>query len=194
MACKYANNIDKISSLTSEMSPSNLTDDWLEQLMFGEAALKQGFREELGSDIYFRFTNWHLSEYEIWKLALQITPAGILDSQTTLDQREGSIAAGYTYLGQMLTHDIVPDSEKDQRRKPMTAAMNLDSVYWSEERLKDKTVFDEFGRFRLEGIESNGIHGYDFVRDGQGRALIPEPRNDENVIVAQLHRIWINFT
>ena len=38
---------------------------------------------------------------------------------------------------------------------------------------------------------ANGV--VDMARDGNGRSIIPEPRNDENLIIVQLHKAVAKF-
>ncbi|WP_416305964.1 peroxidase family protein [Neptunicella sp. SCSIO 80796] len=93
--------------------------------------------------------------------------------------------AGYTYLGQLIAHDIVPKTRPSYFDRMTTPSLNLDSIYGD---LSDQTIyflFDNEGRF-----QPNSSNSYDLYRGRANEALIPDPRNDENVIVAQLHRLW----
>ncbi len=107
---------------------------------------------------------------------------------------DSKIPAAYTYFGQFVDHDIT--SEKVIGGVPLnqrTPRLDLDSVYGAGSvREKDS--------MRLEPVRSAGLgliqnedDGYDLPRgelpeNSRGRrALIPEPRNDENLIIAQLH-------
>lgn len=94
------------------------------------------------------------------------------------------IDAGYTYLGQFIAHDIVRmTNPKPGDSREATPFLDLDSVYGTAEfRI---TAMD--GDLFLLG-ESDGVE--DLLRDENGVANIPEPRNDDNVIVSQLHIFW----
>jgi hypothetical protein len=103
------------------------------------------------------------------------------------------IDAGYTYLGQFIAHELVHETNPAPgRARSVTASMDLDSVYGSVPGAEP--VFDDAGRFRFG--KHIGGRPVDLFRLN-GVALIPEHRNDDNVIVAQLHVLWQrlhNFT
>lgn len=105
--------------------------------------------------------------------------AGLVELARALTQKGGPqslIPAGYTYLGQMISHDLVPATNPDRSSRSVAARLNLDSIY--------------------SAITSDGFPAptpgreWDLPRAPDGTASIPEPRNDENVIIAQLHRLW----
>jgi hypothetical protein len=86
------------------------------------------------------------------------------------------IPAGYTYLGQMISHDLVPPTRPVGYPRPFAAKLNLDSIYHA---------------FGSGGFPTPNEHPeWDLPRRRDGVASIPEPRNDENIILAQLHRLW----
>lgn len=109
------------------------------------------------------------------------------------DGEESGIPALYTYLGQFIDHDITfdpvssltkaldPDGLVDFR----TPTFNLDNLYGRGPA--DQPYMYEGNKFRL----GNVLHGagvadaHDLPRF-EGRALIGDPRNDENGIVSQL--------
>lgn len=104
------------------------------------------------------------------------------------------IPAGYVYLGQFIDHDLTFDPTSQlQRRNDIAGLLNfrtprfdLDSVYGSgpddEPFQYDRTKHDGFAFL----IEDRGP-GPDLPRNRDQRALIGDPRNDENGIVSQLH-------
>ncbi|MBM0103404.1 hypothetical protein JM946_01545 [Steroidobacter sp. S1-65] len=96
-----------------------------------------------------------------------------------------TIDAGYTYLGQFIAHDITEQAAPRNNHQP-TAALDLDSLYGATV----PAVLDSRGRFVI-GRSEDDIP--DLLRDASGRARIPEMRNDDNVIVAQLHLFWQRF-
>jgi Animal haem peroxidase len=119
-------------------------------------------------------------------------------------QDNTNIPAGFTYLGQFIDHDITfdPTSKLDRRIDPgalenfRTPRFDLDSVYGSgpvaEPSLYDWKESAPPGIRLLVG--HNAVDGTaDLPRNQQGRAVIGDPRNDENVIVAQLHLLFIRF-
>jgi Animal haem peroxidase len=121
------------------------------------------------------------------------------------EQRENlRIPAGFTYLGQFIDHDITfdPTSKLDQSKKVRarinfrTPRYDLDSVYGSgpvaQPFLYDWKESEPPGTKLLVG--HNALNGVDDLpRNQQGRALIGDPRNDENLIIAQLHLLFIRF-
>jgi hypothetical protein len=127
----------------------------------------------------------------------------------------GNIPAGYTYLGQFVDHDLTMDrtdlvptgdispGEMIQSRCPR---LDLDSLYAQGPGNEHSAQFYENDGVHLktgttipaEGVRAKPRH--DLPRVGTGsnlaakqKALIPDPRNDENLIVAQTHLAMINF-
>jgi hypothetical protein len=112
------------------------------------------------------------------------------------------IPAGFTYLGQFIDHDITFDpTTRPGRRPPVnfrTPRFDLDSLYgsgplvhpflydWSDSDPQPPGVRLLVGRGKDKATE-------DLPRNHHGRALIGDPRNDENVIVGQLHLLFIRF-
>jgi hypothetical protein len=112
------------------------------------------------------------------------------------------IPAGFTYLGQFIDHDITfdPTSKLDQLNDPgalvnfRTPRFDLDSVYGSGPKVQPylydwKDSKPPGTRLLVGHNEAND----DLPRNQQGRALIGDARNDENVIVAQLHLLFIHL-
>jgi hypothetical protein len=129
--------------------------------------------------------------------------------ETQIDPEENQgIDAGYTYLGQFIDHDLTFDpmssllklNDPDALTDFRTPRFDLDSLYGRGPDDQPYLYEDDGLRFKL----GNPLAGSDFdpnVRDlprhgldGQRkRALIGDPRNDENVIVAQLHATMLRF-
>jgi Animal haem peroxidase len=96
------------------------------------------------------------------------------------------IDAGYTYLGQFISHELVPETHPQRcARRVVTPYLDLDSLY-GQARHRPQ-LFDEDGLFKITRA-TNG--GPDDLPRIDGVAQIPEPRNDDNVIVSQLHLFW----
>ena len=94
--------------------------------------------------------------------------------------------AGYTYWGQFIAHDIVPRAGLVEER---TALLDLESLYGRPSREQERwwdpsAPMSEDGYFIL-GTTTKGRPA-DILRDG-GIAMIPEPRNDHNLAIAQFH-------
>ena len=107
--------------------------------------------------------------------------------------------AGYTFIGQFIDHDITFDNTPlDHQQADPYATVNfrtprydLDSVYGRGPALEPQ-YYDAADPDRLR-IEPN-VHGVlDLPRDGDGHAVVPEGRNDENLIVSQLHQAVVRF-
>jgi hypothetical protein len=116
------------------------------------------------------------------------------------------VVAGYTYLGQFIDHDITFDpTSKLQRVNDPAALVNfrtprfdLDSLYGSGP--EDQPFLYDWeasprGVKLLVGADPGDetLATSDLPRNDQERALIGDARNDENLIVAQLHLLFIRF-
>jgi hypothetical protein len=125
------------------------------------------------------------------------------------DEENAGIAAGYTYLGQFIDHDITfdPASSLQQQNDPnalvdfRTPRLDLDSLYG---RGPDELPYMYDGnKFRLgRPLFANDVatNAQDLPRyidpnnpKAPRRALIGDKRNDENVIVSQLHGAMLRF-
>jgi hypothetical protein len=124
------------------------------------------------------------------------------------------IPAGFTYLGQFIDHDLTFDktnvmlgqnvSPADllQARSP---SLDLDSLYGAGPQDPGSAQFYEADGLHLKmgkTVPADGIpakDGFDLPR-GAGssaaqkrKAIIPDPRNDENLAVAQTHLALVRF-
>ncbi len=129
------------------------------------------------------------------------------------DEENSGIDAGYTYLGQFIDHDITfdPASSLQQRNDVdalvdfRTPQLDLDSVYGSGPA-DQPYLYDGKGRkFQLGRELREGPGGKVIARDlprhswtdpdgsTHHRALTGDKRNDENVIVSQLHSVFLQF-
>ncbi|MES2068818.1 MAG: peroxidase family protein [Pseudomonadota bacterium] len=106
------------------------------------------------------------------------------------------IPAGYTYLGQFVDHDLTFDTTSTFDTKDNTAFTNqrtprfdLDCVYGAG---PDAAPFLYQDGIRL--IEGGKDLPRSRLADGsKGRAIIGDPRNDENSIVCNLQMAFIRF-
>jgi hypothetical protein len=148
--------------------------------------------------------NRQLAEGNRKKVGLAMTEGASSGSQ---------VPAGFTYLGQFIDHDLsfdktqvmlgqnVSPAQLLQARSP---SLDLDSLYGAGPQDPASA-----------GLYSDGLHlkigdstatndpalpGFDLPRVGVGgsakarrKALIPDPRNDENLAVAQTHLAFIRF-
>jgi hypothetical protein len=107
--------------------------------------------------------------------------------------------AGFTFIGQFIDHDITLDTtplnlqlaDPDATVNFRTARYDLDSVYRGGP-VNDPALYDPADRDKLLlAANVNGV--LDVPRDGNGRAIIGDPRNDENLIIVQFHKAVIQF-
>ncbi len=152
------------------------------------------------------------------KLLIALAEAMTADSGQP-DSTGPTIPAGFTYLGQFVDHDLTLDktarslgenvtvSELVQGRSP---ALDLDSLYGrGPHHPEDAKFYSDGVRLKMGAtakspFPDNGTNidlaGFDLPRVGFGStkaerrtALIPDTRNDENLVVAQTHLAFIRF-
>jgi hypothetical protein len=127
------------------------------------------------------------------------------------DRENPSIAAGYTYLGQFIDHDVTfdPASSLQKQNDPdtledfRTPRLDLDSLYGRGPDdqpylyAKDPAGGDNRGTVRVrfrQGANcapAGAQPRYDLPRDAEGTALVGDKRNDQNRIVSQLHGLFL---
>ena len=127
------------------------------------------------------------------------------------------IPAGYTYLGQFIDHDLTFDLtslgemivDPLALRNYRTPRFDLDNLYgagpmvqpylYQRNSSDQEPVLFEIGQTKpvLPWNESNPNYlssfPNDLPRSHNGLALISDPRNDENLIIAQLHLAFLKF-
>jgi hypothetical protein len=123
------------------------------------------------------------------------------------DPEEGAIPAAYTYLGQFVDHDLTFDPTSQLRdfltRSQIDGLEDYRSPRFDLDNLYGRGPADQPYMYEPDGIHmllGERMSGNPFDRDARqvprgpnGRALIGDPRNDENRIVAQLHAIFLRF-
>jgi Animal haem peroxidase len=132
----------------------------------------------------------------------------IAEAMTVGNLSAGQMPAGFTYLGQFLDHDLTFDKSVlmegvdidpatlEQSRSPR---LDLDSLYGGGPGNPGSAKFYSDGLHLKMGDADGGppTTGFDLPRVGTGtnprEALIPDPRNDENLAVAQTHLAFIRF-
>jgi hypothetical protein len=106
--------------------------------------------------------------------------------------------AGATFMGQFIDHDLTLDttSELAVQQQPektvnfRTPYFDLDSVYGSGPSGSPQ-LYDPADPARLK-VGTGGVFE-DVPRDADGRALLGDPRNDENIILAGIHAAFLLF-
>lgn len=177
-------------------------------------AVQQG-----GPDRFSRMFNNHpaFSEADD-ELRVQLAelgrPGGLLDANDPLEEGpvrlitelEFSVnnpnnpdhTAGTTFMGQFFDHDITSDAGSTLGRNvPVrrstnlrSARFDLDSVYGGGPEI-NPALYESSDRFRFR-VESGGLFE-DLPRDSTGAAIIADPRNDENLIIAGLQVAFLMF-
>ena len=107
--------------------------------------------------------------------------------------------AGFTFIGQFVDHDITFDTtplnlqlaDPDATVNFRTPRYDLDSLY-GRGPVSDPAFYDPADPDKLL-LEPNVNGVVDVPRNGEGRAIIPDPRNDENLIIVQLQKAFAQF-
>lgn len=139
-------------------------------------------------------------------VALITDPGKSVDNPNNL-----AMTAGFTFFGQFVDHDMTfdPTSSLARRQDPESIrnfripALDLDSVYGGgpgvSPHLYDRTV--DGGRTTMltepipgsAAVSIDGSERRDVPRSSQLTALLGDPRNDENLILSQLHLAMLRF-
>jgi hypothetical protein len=106
--------------------------------------------------------------------------------------------AGVTFFGQFLDHDMTFDTTStlgvaaEPKRSPnsRTPRFDLDTVYGGGPTVSPQ-LYDPRDRAKLR-VESGGLFE-DLPRDRDGTAIIGDPRNDENLMIAGLQAAFLLF-
>ncbi|MFJ8959179.1 heme peroxidase family protein [Lentzea sp. NPDC102401] len=137
------------------------------------------------------------------------------------DSADPAVPAGFTYLGQFVDHDLTMDRTEsqlgqdvnlDELMQGRSPALDLDSVYGRGPRDKDDQVFyaqdgvkfkvgtttpvpfpDEGTNVPFEGFDLPRRGGTGGTAADRRLPLIPDARNDENLVVAQTHLAFLRF-
>jgi hypothetical protein len=138
---------------------------------------------------------------------------GLLDAR---DNQPGQInpdnpnmTEGVHFFGQFLTHDLtlalnaplLAQTDPRQTTNVRTAKFDLDSVYGGGPDGSPELYETDSGdiKFRIEAIPGSeqvskrGTGRFDLPRDPNNNAIIPDRRNDENVVISQFHLAMLRF-
>jgi hypothetical protein len=110
--------------------------------------------------------------------------------------------AGYIFLGQFIDHDLtfdatpIPEQQEDPlaRKNFRSARFDLDSVYGNGPA-QSPELYDPDDRAKLHVVAnlSDSSVPDDLPRRDSGRAIIGDPRDDENLVTSQLHLAFRKF-
>ena len=144
-------------------------------------------------------------------------PGGLLDAQDDLargpvdlivdpalslnNPNNTAHTAGTTFMGQFMDHDMTFDltsrlgepTPPEESINTRTPAFDLDSVYGGGPRA-DYELYERVkpGHAPKFKVEFGGLFE-DLPRSTDGSALIADPRNDENLMIAGLHAAFLLF-
>jgi Animal haem peroxidase len=110
------------------------------------------------------------------------------------------LPAGFTFLGQFIDHDITfdPTSSLERQVDPeavsnfRTPTLELDNVYGAGPGASPHLYQRGDSAKLLIGLDTAG-NPNDLPRNPEDVALVGDPRNDENLIVSQLHCAFLRF-
>jgi hypothetical protein len=148
------------------------------------------------------------AQHDLEQLAHEMTAPKDTDADTEPDPEENpGIPAAYTYLGQFVDHDLTFDPISHLRETltgaQLRALVDFRTPSFDLDNLYGRGPDDQPYMYKKDGIRmllGERMMGDPFdpgavqlPRGPSGRALIGDPRNDENRIVAQLHAIFLRF-
>jgi len=148
--------------------------------------------------------SWNSNDLRALSEAM-IAPADTPPGPGVADPEENrAVPAGYTYFGQFVDHDLTLDDRPNDLVTPVavnalvngrTPQLDLDSLY-GEGPISSSRLYQADQMHLLSGAPLTGgrdLGATDLPRDSAGRAIIGDPRNDENRIVAGIHSLFIRF-
>jgi hypothetical protein len=121
--------------------------------------------------------------------------------------------AGYTYFGQFIDHDITRDKtplldvegkDPDTIENERSPWLDLDNLYgrnatlqepWYDEKSPPEAKLFKLGKTARGQYRPDLLGGdeLDLPRDSEKRAQLSDPRDVENLIVAQIHVLFLRF-
>lgn len=145
--------------------------------------------------------------HEAGRLAALIGGAGgLMDGGLAANECASTLPAGYTFFAQFVDHDVTLDvttslngadlrgggSDHAVERLPnlRSASLDLDCVYGLGPEASPYLYRADGTGVMLTGNPDNPD---DLARNHEGRALIGDPRNDENIFVSQMQLLFVRF-
>jgi len=120
---------------------------------------------------------------------------GLCDCGDTADDEAslGTEAAGWPFFGQFVAHDITADRSALQAhvdptrlRNARSPQLNLECLY-GDGPVGHPYLFQRNDPAKL----LLGADGEDVLRNGEGTAIIGDPRNDSHVLMSQMHLAFV---
>ena len=149
---------------------------------------------KIPAEIYKRLFN-NLQPCNPERLNNDILANIMRDDGVRIPAGSGALYAGLTYLGQFIDHDLTLENmtnlntpgivDVDTLVNKRTSWFDLDYVYGkSNQFLNAQGLFD---------IAVNLVGEEDLPRGPDGRAIIADERNEENLLVGQIHLAFLKF-
>ncbi len=147
-------------------------------------------------------------EDDLKALAAEMTADAEPEEAGPDPEENPGIPAAYTYLGQFVDHDLTFDPISQLRQRLTTKSQLQALVDFRTPRFDLDNLYGHGPDDQPYMYEDDGVHlllgapmqgspfdpgAVDLPRGPNGRALIGDPRNDENRIVAQLHAVFLRF-
>jgi hypothetical protein len=161
-----------------------------------EIAVKAGRNQEGRFGVMFKNADAYQPPEALLKdLAGKMGEPGT-PNPTDLDN--GRVPAGFTFLGQFIDHDMTLDrTPLAEAQADPNALTNFDTPLFDLGSLYGRGPAVDPGLYEADGTRmkivrnANGVD--DLPRRTDGSAIIGDARNDENLIVAQLHLAFAKF-
>jgi hypothetical protein len=125
-------------------------------------------------------------------------PRGLMDGgETTHKQDSPTMDAGFTFFGQFIDHNITLDVtsmlgrqiDPDAIQNFRPPMLDLDHLYGAGP-FPNPYLYDTISHNTKLALSPDGV---DLARTADGVALIGDPRNDENLLLNQVHLAFIKF-
>lgn len=125
-------------------------------------------------------------------------PGGLMDGgETTMDQENPMLPAGFTYFGQFIDHNITFDitTALDGDTDPLSVTdfrpprLDMANLYGAGPTA-NPYLYDHASHGTKIATSADGV---DVARGPSDVALIGDPRNDENMLLSQMHHAMARF-
>src|SRR5437773_1558522 len=143
---------------------------------------------------------------DLTRLAATMIEKAVDVEEPDAPSNNGGLPGGYTYFGQFIDHDLTfdPVSQLQRQNDPdaledfRTPRFDLDNLYGSGPN-DSPFLYNRGGETFLIGKNCAGeddlprANAADITPGAWKRALIGDPRNDENLIVSQIHLAFLKY-